>query len=143
MNTLILTVGLPRSGKTTWALQQKVPTVCPDAIRLAMHGRRFWGPAEKSVWAQAWTMVASLFLAGHQIVIVDATHMTQKRRDFWESPSMGDHQDWPTWNVALHVIGTPAETCIARARAAGDQEIIPVIERMAAEAEWPAVSAQA
>ncbi len=33
MNRLILTVGLPRSGKTTWALEQGWPIVNPDSIR--------------------------------------------------------------------------------------------------------------
>jgi predicted kinase len=36
MQQLILTVGLPRSGKTTWAKQQGVPMVNRDAIRLAL-----------------------------------------------------------------------------------------------------------
>ena len=38
---LILTVGLPRSGKTTWALAQGYPIVAPDAIRLAVTGQRY------------------------------------------------------------------------------------------------------
>lgn len=139
MNRLILTVGLPRSGKTTWALKQECPVVSPDAIRLALHGRRFWEPGEKLVWAHAWTMVAALFHAGHRTVIVDATHITKKRRDFWESPGMGDHPDSLIWEVHLQVIVADVEMCITRAKAQNDNEIIPIIERMAAQAEWPGV----
>jgi len=90
--TLILTVGLPCSGKSTWALQQTrryaspiygSPIVCPDQIRLALHGQRFVAMAEPFVWAIARTMVISLFGAGHQKVILDACNTTRKRRDDW------------------------------------------------------------
>ena len=40
-----------RSGKTTWARQQGVPIVNPDAIRPALHGQRFEPRAESVVWA--------------------------------------------------------------------------------------------
>lgn len=82
-------------------------------------------------------MVAALFHAGHEMVIVDACHVTQKRRDFWESPGMGDHPEWPCWTLALHKFRTSKEECIRRARDVGDEEIVAVIERMSLEAEWP------
>jgi predicted kinase len=72
--TLIMTVGLPRSGKSTWAIAQGHPVVCPDAIRLALHGQPFIATAEPVVWATAKLMVASLFEAGHGVVILDATN---------------------------------------------------------------------
>lgn len=135
LNRLYLTVGLPRSGKTTWALKQGYPIVSPDAISLATHGQRFWAPAERTVWAMAWQMVAALFHAGHRAVIVDACHLTQERRDFWDSPDMGDHPDWPVWKLCLHVVDTSETVCLERANA--DYDIIPVIRRMASGAEWP------
>lgn len=82
---LIVTVGLPRSGKSTWAKRQTFPVVNPDAIRLALHGQRFYGPAEPFVWATAKLMVRSLFGAAHRKVIVDATNCTRKRRDEWRA----------------------------------------------------------
>ncbi len=39
--TLIGMVGLPYSGKSTAARELGFPIVCPDAIRLALHGQRF------------------------------------------------------------------------------------------------------
>lgn len=119
--TLICTVGLPRSGKTTWALTQRAPIVSPDAIRLAIYGQRFWAPGEKMVWTQSWYMVQSLFLAGHKTVIVDATNTTIERRDSWRSSK---------WDMLFKVIETPCETCIMRAKDLGDDEIIPIIEKM-------------
>ena len=115
--TLICTVGLPRSGKTTWARL--------DAIRLAVHGQRFWAPAEKRVWVDAHQMVRALFLAGHEWVIVDACHTTRKRRDFWLPESPED------WDLYFYLLFTSREECLAQARAIDDQEIIPVIESMA------------
>lgn len=44
--TVILTSGLPRSGKTTWALKQSLSIVNRDAIRLALHGQPFIPEAE-------------------------------------------------------------------------------------------------
>ena len=49
MKTLILTVGLPRSGKSTWALQQGHPVVNRDGIRKALHGEVYLQPAEDMV----------------------------------------------------------------------------------------------
>lgn len=125
---LILTVGLPRSGKTTWARKQGFPIVNPDSIRLAMHGQRFQSLAEPLVWAIAQIMVRSLFLAGHDTVIVDATNTTKKRREIWMNA------DWAT---AFKVIPTCEAECVARAEAANDDEILPVIDRMAEQYESP------
>ena len=123
---LIATVGLPRSGKTTWARQQAYPIVNPDSIRLALHGNRFIDRAEPFVWAIAKTMVRSLFLAGHSTVILDATNTTAKRRDEWKSKD---------WALFFKHIQTPPEICIARAKAEKDDEILPVIDRMAGQWE--------
>ena len=85
MNILWMTVGLPRSGKSTWAVSQTFPIVNPDSIRLALHGQPFIGSAEPFVWAIAKCMVEALFIAGHRNVILDATNTTRQRRDQWKS----------------------------------------------------------
>lgn len=126
MKELILTVGLPRSGKSTWAKQQGCPIVNPDSIRYALHGQRFQSLAEPFVWACATLMVRALFLAGHEKVIVDATNNTRKRRDFWRSSD---------WEVKCKIIDTSREICIQRAMEKKDIEILPIIERMAMEKE--------
>lgn len=123
---LILTVGLPRSGKSTWAKAQGHPIVSPDSIRLALHGLRFKKEAEPMVWAIAKYMVHSLFLAGHNTVILDSTNTTNKRRDEWASE---------LWERQFQVIDTSATVCIERANSEGDKEIIPVIERMGKQFE--------
>lgn len=125
-NQLILTVGLPYSGKTTWARKQGVPIVSPDQIRLALHGRRYEQRAEEMVWTIARVMVRALFGAGHRRVIVDATHNSEKRRKPWESED---------WRLVYEVFSATREECRKRAEAVGDEEILPVIDRMAEEHE--------
>lgn len=118
---LTLTVGLPRSGKSTWALKQGVPVVNPDSIRLALHGQAYLQDAEQMVWTIALYMVKSLFLAGHERVIVDAVNATKHRRDFWENA---------LWSVDYMPFNTPPDTCIERAISGGRPELVPVIKRM-------------
>lgn len=71
-------------------------------------------------------MVRALFLAGHPKVIVDATNITARRRQRWES-------DY--WNVEVKIFPIGAAACIERAKIEGDLDIIPHIERMAAQTD--------
>lgn len=121
-NVLLVLVGLPRSGKSTWATQQSLPIVNPDSIRLAIHGQAFYPPAELLTWAFAHMMVDALFRAGHTRVILDATNVTQKRRDEWISKD---------YSTQFKVFDTPPEVCIERAHKGGRDDLVFVIERMA------------
>jgi predicted kinase len=118
---LICNVGLPRSGKTTWSKSMLLPIVNKDAIRLALHGQRYIQESEGWVHQMALTMIKSLFLAGHDTVILDATNITKKRRDDWLSDD---------WDTHFKLFNTSKEVCIERAMETFDYVIIPVIERM-------------
>jgi predicted kinase len=126
--TLICCVGLPRSGKSTWARAQGYPMVNPDAVRLAIHGHAFIANAEPFVWATSHAMVRALFLAGHDIVILDATNTTRKRRDEWRSEE---------WDTRFKLFDEAAEVCTVRAERGGRPDLVPVIARMAAQFEPP------
>ena len=119
---LIVTVGLPRSGKSTWALEQDYPIVNPDAMRLAVYGERFNASRENEVWSIVPIMINSLFLAGHDFVIFDATNVTKRRREAVRNDSL-----YTCYYVAFN---TPPEECIKRAIATGQEDLIPVIEKM-------------
>lgn len=125
---LILTVGLPRAGKSTWARERDYPIVNPDSIRLAIHGQAFYAPAEPIVWATAHIMVAALFKAGHQTVVLDATNLTRTRRNEWLSSD---------WDCAFEVFPTPVVECVRRAIASDRPDLVAVIERMSKRIEWP------
>jgi len=118
---LICTVGLPRSGKSTWARQTGLPIVSPDAIRLAIHGQKFLKSAEPAVWATAQFMVRALFLAGAQAVVLDATNMTKKRRAMWFEDG---------WRTAFKMFYRPVEDCVAQAVRESDWTLSAVIRDM-------------
>lgn len=120
--TLIMMVGLPRSGKSTYAKNLGFPVVCPDQIRLALHGQRHCPPAEPMVWAIAKYMVRALFGAGHDEVVLDATNYKRRSRDEWRSVN---------WTRKFIHIQTPTDKCIQRAHATAQPDLVPVIERMA------------
>lgn len=117
---LICLVGLPRSGKSTWAKSQAWPIVNPDAVRLAIHGQRFITEAEPFVWATVRAMVKALFLAGHNIVILDATNTTRKRRDEWLS------NEWVTYFARA---GAPADApaCLPKGFALGTVDLVDIL----------------
>ena len=123
---LIVMVGLPRSGKTTYESKLQCPIVSPDAVRYALHGQAFVADAEEMVWAISKYMAKALFIAGHARVVVDATNTTRKRRDFWKSG---------TWKRDFRVIDTSRDECIKRAHSDGRPELVPIIERMVAQFE--------
>lgn len=128
---LLVMIGLPRSGKTTMAARigrwLGAQIVSPDAIRLALHGERFNKAAESTVWYLAEMMVRSLANTGYGHIILDATNTTQARRQMWWGRA-----DMDTYFLR---VDTPADECIRRARGQCDHEIVPIIERMAANQE--------
>jgi len=122
---MIVTIGLPRSGKSTWAKkmakEKGYAIVNPDAIRLALHGQAFYGDAEPMVWGIAQTMTRALYEAGHRGVIIDATNTTEKRRIMWRM--MHPRIIWAVFDV-------PLEVCIARAKEGDNSDLFDIIMRM-------------
>lgn len=132
MKRLIVTVGLPRSGKSTWVEELRRrngwPVVSTDAIRLVIHGHRYLASAEPHVWAAAKTMVPALFLAGHELVVLDACNTTAAQRAQWRT------QPWhlTAWECLYKVFPPEPALCKQRAIADGMGDLLDVIGRMAA-----------
>jgi predicted kinase len=124
--TLIMTVGLPRSGKSTWARNNNFPMVNPDSIRLAVHGQDFVKDAEKMIWTMAHYMVKALFIAGHDKVILDATNTTFTQRESWRSP---------LWTRTYEIFSASPSTCIDRAKKDQREDLVPIIKHMAEQFE--------
>lgn len=131
---LAITCGLPRSGKSTLAGEMQLSgwtVVCPDEVRLALHGQAFVPNAEGFVWATTELMVRALLRTGNA-VLVDATNTTVKRRAVW----LRIAKEFGLQLDAL-VVDTSLEECHRR-----NKESLPplpsdVIDRMAAQWEYP------
>jgi len=122
---LICTVGLPRSGKSTFCKEHlsSYPIVNPDSVRLAMYGQRFIVEAESFVWATVKVMIKALFRAGHQIVVFDATNTVADLRNDMRSSE---------YKSVYKVVNTDLEICKQRAIDDGMEDLVPIIERMSA-----------
>lgn len=119
---LHLTVGLPRSGKSTMVKDMGFPVMNPDTIRLIYHGERFLLEGELNVWDIAARVVDRFRTRGEENLFIDATNTNAARRDFWLKNYSGK----------LEVLRTPVDVCIRRAIDTGQQDLIPVIKSMAA-----------
>jgi hypothetical protein len=145
VNKLYFTIGLPRSGKSTFARRwqrgevevrdgkftddplsedvsriNNVPriVVTPDAFRLAL-GHRYNWYVEPVVFSHVQVAIRA-FLQDYD-VLVDDTHTSEEsiKRILEIDPS------------AINImIDTPLETCCERAILSGQKDLIPVIQRM-------------
>ena len=123
--TLLMTIGLPRSGKSTWVKKycENYPRVSPDAIRLAVHGQRYLKSKEQVVWDTTKYMVKALFIADHKVVVLDATNTSHIRRLDWIDSS---------WVCVYKEFNPSVKTCIDRAVATDMDDLIPIIKQMEA-----------
>lgn len=128
---LILTVGLPRSGKSTWANKTGWPIVNRDSIRFAIGGSIRYFDDEVKVNEVEVTMVLALFKAGHQRVIVDATHLKNKYIDKWKEVMEHYSKMFDTdISIELQKFYTPLSVCVNRARSGfPEDEKFPAIIR--------------
>ena len=120
---LILTVGLSRSGKSTYLRNLGIPTVCPDEVRRYLGCFPFKADMESEVWKIVRVMVNCLFASGAQRVALDATNTRMARRNEWRSPDM--------WLRDFYYFDTSREECQRRAVEGGNDYLVPVIDRMA------------
>jgi len=118
----LILVGLPRGGKSTWARKQGLPIVDPDGLRMVLGGKKHCPEHDKEVWRIAPIMLAALFEAGHDKVIVDSTSLTRARRMLFASPN---------WKQTFIMHLTPLKTCEENCRRLGQEEIIPHLARKA------------
>lgn len=114
---LICTMGLPKSGKSTWAREQPWPIVSPDSIRIARR-QMTDAPKEPWVWAVAYTMVESLFLSGHDVVLFDSCAWTLRSRDELRKRR---------WDCKFKFLDTSLDICISRA---DNPKLVDIVLRM-------------
>jgi predicted kinase len=121
-------IGLPRSGKSTTCkniyIPKGFPIVSPDSIRMSLYHDRFIPSMENYVWAITYNMIESLFISGHNVVVLDSTNIIEKlRNEIVKEFGLEYKIEWD-------IISTSKQECIQRALDNKDYYIIPVIDKM-------------
>ncbi len=86
---LVYTIGLPRSGKSTWARKWAFDLpgrviVNRDSVRLGLHGQGYLQERETEVKHIDMVMVKALLNDGFD-VLVDETNTVPADREYWQS----------------------------------------------------------
>lgn len=139
MAILIITIGLPGSGKSTWAKAwvgedpARRARVNRDDLRAMLHGGRV-GTAwqERQVTLAQHAAVRALLARGYEVVVDDTNLVASHRQQLAAIARECGAK------VVVRRFDVPVETCIARdARRPRQQQVgEAVIRRMAATAEW-------
>ena len=119
------TVGLPRSGKSTWADKWAAEkpnrvVVAADDFRLALHGTPWLAAAEPLIHATVKLAVRALLIRGFDVV-VDETNLTPGQKASWSE--IDPEAEFVLFDA------TP-EVCKQRAIDTGQDYLVPVIDRM-------------
>jgi predicted kinase len=137
--TVIGTIGISHGGKSTWADFQKVllnaggykcEIVCRDDIRRDLYGGRYDPTREADVSLEEVRRIGQLVRDGVDFILVPNCHHKRKDRDRLRNICRRYRCE-----LMFEIIDTPVEECLRRAEAKGDDYIIPVIKKQAAEFE--------
>lgn len=116
--TVILTVGLPRAGKTSWANMQRFAVISVEAAKIVVAGPgRLSAEAANRVHFFMMKMLRVLLLA-QDTVVVDWTFHTAESRARWRSKH---------WQTYYKVFEASLEQCLERSVVAEGLDIAEVI----------------
>jgi len=124
MTNLYFTIGLPRSGKSTYCTEvmknSGLTVVCADNIRHQLYGQPMYVGGEEIVHAVKHLMIRSLLHRGNT-VIVDGTHTRAEHIEQLLKIGYGAQGIF---------FPTDPETCKKRAIDTQQEYLLPVIDRM-------------
>jgi predicted kinase len=112
VSRLLITRGLPASGKTTFArkLQPQVVRVNRDDLRVMLHGRRLFTQWAEGQVTHAQRAAVEALLRAHADVIVDDTNLRQKIVREWAELAAKFHAQFEVHDFT----DVPIEECIRR-----------------------------
>lgn len=137
---MTILVGLPRSGKSTYAKKiQKYANayggntviVSSDEIRLLEYGQRYLAGGERYLW-KTHGIVLKVLMQQQFDVIVDSTNINKVHRA--TLIELAKEFGYRTHAVCFT---TDVAECVERALKDGMEDLVPVIEQMASDIEYP------
>jgi predicted kinase len=124
---LIVLVGLPGSGKSTWAERQGVGVLSSDAVRVLLTGDAGNQTVNRLVFPTLRYLLTMRMKAGAEATILDATSLMAKERKAWirTAEELG-------CDAEAVFFDTPLAVC--KARNAARSRVVPeeVMDRFAA-----------
>ena len=130
---IILLVGLPGSGKSTWAQKQKLPVLSSDEIRRLLLDDITDQRLNRRIFQVLRYLLKQRLEAGRPVTCIDATHLTKaERRPYFAIAEIYGCE------VEAVYFDVPLATCKSRNRSR--ERMVPedVLDRMAARMVTPA-----
>jgi protein phosphatase len=132
MAPIVILVGLPGSGKSTWAAQQGWNALSSDAIRIVLADDISNQSIHARVFATLRYLLRQRLAIGRPITCIDATHLTRAERKPYIEIAR-----WHKCEIEAVYFAAPLAVCLERNRARARNVPEDALAAMAAKLEPP------